>query len=176
MICFIIFHVIVFFGLVLCATHLSDVTLKIASNIIMSLTKSSTFLEWLVFTDKTLNCDTMVRMELLHYYSAGTILVMGLFHGVEMHYDWKVETAYTGLKECVSWIDEGLINEIGQFLLLIFLITFIIRINYAAYEPIAYEFFTFGDIGIIEDVNYLAVAPHWYFRPFMAWLTYIPNH
>jgi len=72
------------------------------------------------------------------------------------------------LKECVSWIDEGAINEIGQFLLLIFLITFIVRLNYAAYEPIAYEFFTFGDIGIVLDVNYMAVAPHWYFRPFMA--------
>jgi len=25
-----------------------------------------------------------------------------------------------------------------------------------------------GDIGLIPDVRFYGVAPHWYFRPFMA--------
>jgi len=33
-----------------------------------------------------------------------------------------------------------------------------------------------GDIGIMNDVRFYSVAPHWYFRPFMAWLLACPYH
>jgi hypothetical protein len=33
-----------------------------------------------------------------------------------------------------------------------------------------------GDVGMMTDVRYYGVAPHWYFRPFMAWLTACPFH
>jgi hypothetical protein len=33
-----------------------------------------------------------------------------------------------------------------------------------------------GDIGIMVDVRFYGVAPHWYFRPFMAWLIACPSH
>jgi hypothetical protein len=33
-----------------------------------------------------------------------------------------------------------------------------------------------GDIGLVTDVRYYGVAPHWYFRPFMAWLIACPHH
>jgi quinol-cytochrome oxidoreductase complex cytochrome b subunit len=33
-----------------------------------------------------------------------------------------------------------------------------------------------GDIGIVTDVRFYGVAPHWYFRPFMAWLIACPFH
>lgn len=36
--------------------------------------------------------------------------------------------------------------------------------------------FMWGDIGIFNDVRYLSVAPHWYFRPFMAFLLFCPHH
>ena len=28
----------------------------------------------------------------------------------------------------------------------------------------------------MNDVRFLSVAPHWYFRPYMAWLTVCPFH
>lgn len=33
-----------------------------------------------------------------------------------------------------------------------------------------------GDVGFITDVRFLSVAPHWYFRPFQAWLIVCPFH
>jgi len=33
-----------------------------------------------------------------------------------------------------------------------------------------------GDIGLISDVRFYGVAPHWYFRPYMAWLIVCPHH
>lgn len=31
-------------------------------------------------------------------------------------------------------------------------------------------------MGLVTDVRYYGVAPHWYFRPFMAWLIACPHH
>jgi hypothetical protein len=51
----------------------------------------------------------------------------------------------------------------------VFLIIMVISYSvYAEPEPLSYEFFMWGDIGFINDVRFLSVAPHWYFRPFMA--------
>ena len=33
-----------------------------------------------------------------------------------------------------------------------------------------------GDIGLVNEVRFLGVAPHWYFRPYMAWLIFCPHH
>ena len=33
-----------------------------------------------------------------------------------------------------------------------------------------------GDIGLITDIRFLGVAPHWYFRAYMGWLIFCPHH
>jgi len=43
-------------------------------------------------------------------------------------------------------------------------------------EALSYEIFMWGDVGAITDVRFYGVAPHWYFRPFMAWLLVCPYH
>lgn len=43
-------------------------------------------------------------------------------------------------------------------------------------ESISYELFMWGDIGIMNDIRFYSVAPHWYFRPYMAWLLACPYH
>lgn len=54
-------------------------------------------------------------MMLFHYLAAGLVLLLGLFHAIDMHYDWKSETYHTGIRECVTWLDEGLVNEFAKF-------------------------------------------------------------
>lgn len=49
-------------------------------------------------------------------------------------------------------------------------------ILYCKSEPLSYEIFMWGDIGLVNDVRFLGVAPHWYFRPYMAWLIFCPHH
>ena len=33
-----------------------------------------------------------------------------------------------------------------------------------------------GDLGLMTDVRFLGVAPHWYFRAYMGWLIFCPHH
>jgi hypothetical protein len=77
----------VFLGLVLCCTHLSDVTLTIAKNAFRTFVLFIGKLEWLILTDGMLNSDTVVRLSYAHYVVAFYLFFLGLSHGIDMHYD-----------------------------------------------------------------------------------------
>ena len=173
---FLILQVVVFFGLVLCCTHLSDITLAIAANLYDTIFAHKGKFYWWIFTSKELNTDTLIRLAYLHYVLAFFLAYLGLIHGIDMHYDWKNESSVDGLETQMIWFDEALLNELSAFIyftLLIMLLSFIV---YKEPEALSYEIFMWGDIGFINDVRFLSVAPHWYFRPFMAWLTVCPFH
>lgn len=173
---FLIFQGVVFFGLVLCCTHLSEITLTIAANILHTFFMFKGKFYWWLFTDKQLNSDTVVRLAYIHYLLAFYMAYLGLIHGIDMHYDWKNETSYDGLDSEMAWWDEALSNEIGHMLDVLVVVVFICAYLYTEPEALSYEIFMWGDIGIITDVRFYGVAPHWYFRPFMAWLIACPHH
>lgn len=173
---FLIFQAVVFLGLVLCCTHLSEITLTIAANILHTFFMFKGKAYWWLFTDKQLNTDTMIRISYLHYLVAFYMAYLGLIHGIDMHYDWKNETTYDGLDTEMSWWDEALSNELGNMMDVLVLIAFISWVVYVEPEALTYEIFMWGDIGLVSDVRYYGVAPHWYFRPFMAWLMVCPHH
>jgi hypothetical protein len=93
-----------------------------------------------------------------------------------MHYDWKNETSYDGLDAEMAWWDEALSNELGHMLDVLIISVIICWYLYSEPEALSYEIFMWGDIGIVTDVRFYGVAPHWYFRPFMAWLIACPHH
>jgi ribose/xylose/arabinose/galactoside ABC-type transport system permease subunit len=101
-------------------------------------------------------------------------LFFGLYHGLDMHYDWKNELHFDGLEEEMCWYDEGFISEVSQFLNSCAIISILCLFLYMQPEVITYELFTWGDIGMSTDVRFFGVAPHWYFRPFMSWLIICP--
>jgi len=82
-----IFQAAVFLGLVLCCTHLSEITLTIAANIIHTFLDFKGKPYWWIFTNKQLNSDTMVRLAYAHYLVAFFMAYLGLIHGIDMHYD-----------------------------------------------------------------------------------------
>lgn len=84
---FLLTHVVIFFGLVLCSTHLSDVTLKIAANIMSTILLKFGQIYWWLFTDLALNTDTLLRMMYAHYCLGFYLLYAGTCHAVQMHYD-----------------------------------------------------------------------------------------
>lgn len=167
---------VIFFGLVLCCTHLSEVTLTIAANILHTFFFFFGKFYWWLFTDKQLNSDTMVRLAYLHYILAFYIAYAGYIHTLDMHYDWKNEVVFDGVQTQLVWFDETLINELGLTKDLLKLWAFVIFVFYTDPEALNYEIFTWGDIGFVNDVRYYGVAPHWYFRPYMAWLISCPHH
>lgn len=173
---FMIFQVVVFLGLVLCCTHLSEITLTIAANIFHTFFMFYGKFYWWLFTDKQLNSDTMVRLAYAHYLSAFLLTYISLLHAIDMHFDWKTETVYDGIETEMVWWDEALSNEFSSIIDIFLLISLFCWIYYSENEALSYEIFMWGDIGIITDVRFYGVAPHWYFRPFMAWLVACPFH
>lgn len=173
---FMLFQVVTFFGLVLCCTHLSDITLSIACNIMHTFFFFKGKAYWWLFTDKTLNSDTLIRLAYLHYITAFYLFFLGFSHAIDMHFDWKQDVSCDGLDAELMWYDEGLASEFASFIDLIVIVWLIAWMFYAEPEALSYEIFMWGDIGLVTDVRYFGVAPHWYFRPFMAWLTVCPMH
>lgn len=173
---FMVFQVVVFAGLVLCCTHLSEITLTIAANIMHSIFMFKGKPYWWIFTDKQLNTDTIIRLAYMHYVSAFYLFYISLIHGIDLHYDWKNEATADGIHTEIVWFDEALTNELSTAIdlaIVIFVVTFVL---YEEPEALTYEIFMWGDIGLTTDVRYYGVAPHWYFRPFMAWLIVCPHH
>lgn len=173
---FLILHVVTFFGLVLCCTHLSEITLTIAANIINTFVLFTGKVYWWIFTDKNLNTDTLIRLAYGHYVSAFYMAYLAILHGVDMHYDWKNETSYDGIETEMIWWDEALSNELGSFMEIIIVLNIICWYMYPEPEALSYEIFMWGDVGLMTDVRFYGVAPHWYFRPYMAWLIVCPHH
>lgn len=173
---FIIFQVVVFFGLVLCCSHLSEITLTIAANIMHTFFLFYGKFYWWVFTNKQLNSDTMIRMAYAHYCSAFFMAYLGLLHAIDMHYDWKNEAVSDGLDNEFTWWDEAFSNELNSTALILLIISIICYFLYEYPEPLTYELFMWGDIGLLNDIRFYGVAPHWYFRPLMSWLLVCPFH
>jgi len=173
---FLILQAVTFFGLVLCCTHLSEITLTIAANIVHTAFMFHGKFYWWIFTDKNLCTDTLIRLAYAHYLSAFYMAYLGVLHGIDMHYDWKNEATYDGLESEMSWWDEALMNELGTFLEVVVLLNIFCWWIYPEPEALSYEIFMWGDIGMVSDVRYYGVAPHWYFRPYMAWLIVCPHH
>jgi hypothetical protein len=173
---FLVFQVVVFCGLVLCCTHLSEITLTIAANILHTFFFFYGKFYWWVFTDKSLNSDTIIRLAYAHYLSAFYLFYIALLHGIDIHYDWKNETSYDGLEAEMIWFDEALSSELSNTLDVLVLVSICCWFLYAEPEALTYEIFMWGDVGLSPDVRFYGVAPHWYFRPFMAWLIVCPHH
>jgi len=160
----------------LCATHLSEITLTIAANILHTFFAFKGKAYWWIFTNKELNTDTIIRLAYIHYIIGFYMLYLGIIHSIDMHYDWKNETVYDGLETEMVWWDEALSNELSHLMDGLIIIYFISLYLYEEPEALSYEIFMWGDVGLVTDVRYYSVAPHWYFRPFMAWLIACPYH
>jgi len=76
----------------------------------------------------------------------------------------------------MAWWDEALSNELSHTLDVLVIFALICWLMYPEPEALSYEIFMWGDIGMSSDVRFYGVAPHWYFRPFMAWLIACPFH
>lgn len=173
---FLIIQVTIFAGLVLCTTHLSEITLIIAANALHTFFLFIGKPYWWIFTDKLLNTDTIIRLMYLHYCIAFFLLYLGLLHGVDMHYDWKAKGFFSGLSQQLNWWEEVLNNELRLLINTLVVLGCIGEFLYSEPEALSYEIFMWGDIGLIIDIRFYGVAPHWYFRPYMAWLIACPYH
>lgn len=173
---FLIVHGIIFFGLVLCCTHLSDITLKIAANIMQTIFFKYGKLSYLLFTNHTINTDTLIRMMYLHYILAIGIWGVIVLHLIDMHYGYRNNVFFKFIHQLLNWFGEIFKFEYLSTIVILGLFSTFILIYYIPNEALSYEIFMWGDIGLVTEVRFLSVAPHWYFRSYMGWLLFCPHH
>lgn len=88
----------------------------------------------------------------------------------------KSKRIFSGLSQQLNWWEEVLNNELRLLINTLVVLGCIGEFLYSEPEALSYEIFMWGDIGLIIDVRFYGVAPHWYFRPYMAWLIACPYH
>jgi hypothetical protein len=160
----------------LCTTHLSDITLTIAANVINTITFKYGKFYYFLFTDQSLNFDTMIRAAYIHYILGFITFIFGLMHAIIMHYDYKDFSFFNAEHKDISWFDLVLKIEIYNFIFFYFFFFFLSKLFYSTLEPLNFEIFMWGDVGFITEIRFLGVAPHWYFRSYMGWLLLCPHH
>ena len=173
---FLLIHGVIFFGLVLCCTHLSDITLKIAANIMQTVFFKYGKVSYLLFTNHTINTDTLIRMMYLHYILALGMWGVIILHLVDMHYGYRNNVFFKFLHQLLNWFGEVFKFEYLTTFVSLSLFTIAMLCYYIPNEALSFEIFMWGDIGLVTEVRFLGVAPHWYFRSYMGWLLFCPHH
>ena len=173
---FLVIHFIIFTGLVLCCTHLSEVTLKIAVNVIHTLVnRFGDFTRW-IFPGDSLNSDTLIRIMYLHYVIPFILIVLAINHMVDMHPLQRSKNKFDTRRVTYYWYTEVLKKEMYHYMYALWWFFLVSFVCFFDNEPLSYELFMWGDLGIMTDVRFLSVAPHWYFRAYMSWLIFSPHH
>jgi hypothetical protein len=113
---FFFFHYIIFLGISLSATHLSDLTLTIVANIVWSLMNFYYKTYYIIFTNKHLNTDQLVRLMVLHYLTPWYYLYLVQLHAMFCHESWDSDSGEGTLEDksgvYISWFYDALLKEI----------------------------------------------------------------
>ena len=174
------FHYVVALGIVLGASHLSDVLLTVAANFYRSLFDASHDIYYTVFTSKNLTADQLTRFMLLHYLTPWYYLYLLQLHVLFCHESNEVERDAASqdnsagshparlhdvfLKElCVAWFTA---------------IAALICTTASRYIALCYWGTACDHWSTVQlsEVRFYNVTPHWYFRPLIGLLVASPSH
>jgi quinol-cytochrome oxidoreductase complex cytochrome b subunit len=177
---FLFFNAIIFLGISLSATHLSDLTLTIVANIVWSVMNFCYKTYFIIFTNKHLNTDQLTRLMLLHYLTPWYYLYLILLHVMFCHESWDSDSGETTLEDrsgtYISWFYDAFLKEIQDawyWTLFVFVYFWIHHFNPSTVNYFFFERWNFREL---DEIRFYGVAPHWYFRPFMGLLVVTPTH
>jgi hypothetical protein len=178
---FLIFHLVVFFGITLSTTHLGDVTITIAANIFWSLLNRLHKSYCLIFTNKHLNVDQLSRFAIIHYVLAYYYIFLVQLHIIYIHESWDADSFDSSQQDTImpkmSWFWDSLKKEItSMWSFYLILSTFFLWISYPDARVVNYNFFEQWSEAEVEEINFFIVSPHWYFRAHMGLLTVCAQH
>lgn len=174
------YHYIVFLGICLSATHLSDLTLTIAANIYWSLFNNTHKTYYWIFTNKHLNSDELMRLMMLHYITPWYYLYLVKLHIFFCHEGWDAKAAKNvfenKISNLVSWWYDAFHKETNDALIIVIMSYLYFLSHYIEIAALKYYFFERWNISELDEIRFYGVAPHWYFKPFMGLLTIAPTH
>ena len=177
---FLFFNYIIFLGISLSATHLSDLTLTIVANIVWSIMNFYYKTYYILFTNKHLNTDQLTRLMILHYLTPWYYLYLIVLHLMFCHESWDSDSGENTLEDksgtYISWFYDAFLKEIQDawyWTLFVFVYFWVHHFNPST---VNYFFFERWNIRELDEIRFYGVAPHWYFRPFMGLLVVTPTH
>ncbi len=174
------YHYIVALGICLSATHLSDLTLTIIANIFWSLTDNMYKTYYIIFTNKHLNLDQMLRFMVLHYFTPWYYLYLIQIHIIFCHESWDSDSGESSYEDksgsYISWFFDAFLKEIQDAWYWIIFFSVLFWVHHIDPESLKFGFFERWNIAEYDEIRFYGVAPHWYFRPFMGILIIAPTH
>ena len=177
---FVIFHGIVFLGISLSATHLSDLTLTVFANIFWSLINNIHKSYYILFTNKHLNVDQMTRFMVLHYFVPWYYLYLIQMHVLFCHESWDSDSGESTYEDktgtYASWFYDAMLKEFQDGWYWVMYIFVYFSLHHFNGGTVNYFFFERWNVSEMEEIRFYGVAPHWYFRPLMGMLTVCPTH
>jgi quinol-cytochrome oxidoreductase complex cytochrome b subunit len=177
---FLWFHYIVFLGISLSATHLSDLTLTIVANIVWSLFNFVHKTYYIIFTNKHLNVDQLTRLMVLHYFTPWYYLYLVKLHALFCHESWDSDSGENTYEDksgsYISWFYDAFLKEIQDAWYWTLYVFIYFWLHHFTPSTVNYFFFERWNIAELDEIRFYAVAPHWYFRPLMGLLVVTPSH
>lgn len=178
---FLIYHVVVFLGITLSTNHLGDLTLTIGATIFWSLFAYKHKILTLLFTNRHLNIDQLIRFMVAHYLMAWYYIYLVQVHVMYIHEMWDADSGLATNEDPNSpksnWgIDAFQKETMVMVVLYIICMSWSIAQNHPDVKPVNFSFFEQWAETEYEDINFFIVGPHWYFRPHMGLLTVCAQH
>jgi len=177
---FLFFHYIIFLGISLSASHLSDLTLTIGANIFWSLIDNVYKTYYIIFTNKHLNTDQLTRIMVLHYFTPWYYIYLVKLHVLFCHESWDTDSGENTYEDksgtYVSWFYDAFLKEIQDAWYWVTYIFVYFFLHHFCASVLNYFFFERWNIAELDEIRFYGVAPHWYFRPYMGLLVISPTH
>jgi len=174
------FHYIVGLGITLSASHLSDLTLTIAANVAWSFFNNIHKTYYIIFTNKHLNTDQLVRLMIFHYLTPLYYLTLVNLHVLFCHESWDTDSDEWTYEDrsttYIAWFYDAIQKEIQDACYWSFYIILYATFHNMHMVCVSYYFFERWNITEMTDIRFYGVAPHWYFRAFMGILVVSPTH
>ena len=112
---FLVYHAVVFLGITLSTNHLGDLTLTIGASIFWSLFLNKHKIATLLFTNKHLNVDQLIRFMIAHYLAAWYYIYLVQSHVMYIHESWDADSGVSANQDSSSpkgnWIMDSLPKE-----------------------------------------------------------------
>jgi quinol-cytochrome oxidoreductase complex cytochrome b subunit len=177
---FLWFHYVVGLGICLSASHLSDLTLTIGANLFWSLFDNLYKTYYIIFTNKHLNTDQLLRFMLFHYFTPWYYLYLIQLHVMFCHESWDSDSGEATYEDksgtYISWFYDAFLKEIQDAWYWITGVFVYFFYHHFASPTVNYTFFERWNISELDEIRFYGVAPHWYFRPLMGILVISPTH
>jgi quinol-cytochrome oxidoreductase complex cytochrome b subunit len=178
---FLVFHVVVFLGITLSTNHLGDLTLTIGATIFWSLFGYKHKIQTLLFTNRHLNMEQLLRFMIAHYVMAWYYVYLIQTHVVFIHEMWDSDSGLITTQEPITpksnWLMDAMQKE-ALMMMGLYIVCMLANIYYhhPDIKPVNFTFFEQWSETEMEDMNFFIVGPHWYFRPHMGLLTICAQH